>query len=57
MLWLLSSSLLSLLSHFIECYLVFMVKLKWISIVVGGAIDWLQNHWEKVPFGFKLVRD
>ena len=34
-----------------------MVKLKWISIVVGGAIDWLQNHREKVPFGFKLVRD
>ena len=34
-----------------------MIKLKWISIVVVVAIDWLQNHTEKVPFGFKLVRD
>ena len=34
-----------------------MVKLKWISIVVVVAIDWLQNYTEKVPSGFKLVRD
>ena len=29
-----------------------MVKLKWISIVVVVATDWLQNHTEKVPSGF-----